>query len=171
MKRIALGTALLITACSSSPQIAPTPERSAAEVERQISLVQQAKHREKLRAERREARRRRLVYVDPNPEATKEAAKKFDGAQVFASQMCGSCHATDGQTSSLGPNLAHRWGQRVTLASGEQVTFDEHYVRESIAAPTAKLHQGFPPVMPEFGAKLSPSEIEALAQYVRKLSS
>jgi cytochrome c oxidase subunit 2 len=61
------------------------------------------------------------------------------------------------------------FGSRVELASGEVVTADNAYVRESILDPTAKIVKGYPPIMPTFQGQVSEEQLLALTEYIKSL--
>ena len=63
------------------------------------------------------------------------------------------------------------FGSQVTLASGETVTADENYIRESIMTPTAKMVQGFPPLMPTYQGQVSEEQITQLTEYIKSLKA
>lgn len=90
------------------------------------------------------------------------------GEKLFSKMACNTCHSTDGSVKT-GPSLKGIWGHEVTLADGSKVTVDENYVRESITNPTAKVVQGFQPVMPVFKGLLDEKQIDALVAYVKSL--
>jgi cytochrome c oxidase subunit 2 len=50
------------------------------------------------------------------------------------------------------------------------VIADENYVRESILNPTAKIVNGFKPIMPTFQGLVSEEQLDALVAYVKSLS-
>ncbi len=83
------------------------------------------------------------------------------GAQVFASNGCGGCHAlaAAGSGGVTGPNLDE------TLPGQSAAT-----IEESIVDPNAKIANGYPAnVMPaNFGEALSSEELENLVQYLIK---
>src|ERR1700736_1552818 len=56
------------------------------------------------------------------------------GAKLFQDLACNTCHRPDAQ--GRGPVLEGLFGKTVTLQSGETVTVDEAYVRESILQPS-----------------------------------
>jgi mono/diheme cytochrome c family protein len=82
------------------------------------------------------------------------------GAQVFASQGCGSCHvlAAAGSGGTTGPNLDE------SLKAG--VTVDK--IHEMVVDPNAEIAQGYPrDVMPQnYEETLSEKELEDLVQYL-----
>ena len=91
------------------------------------------------------------------------------GAKVFTDLGCATCHLDGGQ--GRGPSLKGVFGSQVTLASGEKVTADEAYIRESILTPTAKMVAGFQPLMPTFQGVVSEEQIAHLTAYVKTLST
>lgn len=91
-----------------------------------------------------------------------EAGRQIAGAQCF------SCHTTDGSTG-VGPTWQGLYNSEVELESGETVTADEDYLRESILDPNAKIHAGFPPVMPSFEGQLTDEQIDQIIEYIKSL--
>jgi cytochrome c oxidase subunit 2 len=91
------------------------------------------------------------------------------GAQVFTDLGCVSCHMDSAQ--GRGPSLRGVFGGQVTLATGEKVTVDEVYIRESILTPTAKMVAGYPPLMPTFQGVVSEEQIAQLTAYVKSLAA
>ena len=67
------------------------------------------------------------------------------------------------------PNLAGIYNKPVLLEDGRTVIADENYVRESILNPTAKIVNGFKPVMPTFQGIVSDEQLNALVAYVKSL--
>jgi cytochrome c oxidase subunit 2 len=62
------------------------------------------------------------------------------------------------------------FGKTQQLQSGETVTVDEAYVRESILNPSAKITAGFQPIMPTFQGLVSEEQLLALVEYVKSLA-
>jgi cytochrome c oxidase subunit 2 len=82
------------------------------------------------------------------------------------------CHQTDpGKPDKTGPTFAGGiMGEERQLASGETVTVDENYIRNSILDPRAEIAAGYPPAMPPgFGQKLSEDDITSLIMYIKSL--
>jgi mono/diheme cytochrome c family protein len=81
------------------------------------------------------------------------------GAQVFASNGCGSCHTLAAANSggTTGPDLDE-------VLPGQP----ESEIEESIVDPNAKIAQGYPAgVMPEnFGETISEEELKQLVEYL-----
>jgi cytochrome c oxidase subunit II len=90
------------------------------------------------------------------------------GKQLFSSLGCATCHRFDVQ--GRGPNLQGVYNKPVLLEDGRTVIADENYVRESILNPTAKIVNGFKPVMPTFQGIVSDEQLNALVAYVKSLS-
>jgi cytochrome c oxidase subunit 2 len=63
------------------------------------------------------------------------------------------------------------FGKTQSLQSGEKVTVDEAYVRESILNPSAKVTAGFQPIMPTFQGLVSEEQLLALVEYVKSLGT
>ena len=55
------------------------------------------------------------------------------------------------------------------LASGEVVTADEAYIRESILQPQATIVNGYQPIMPTFQGQIDEEGLLALIQYIKSL--
>ena len=92
------------------------------------------------------------------------------GKKLYEQRGCKGCHSVDG-TKMSGPSYKDSFGIERALASGEKVTVDEAYVRDSIINPKAKIAAGFAPVMPSFKGQLSDDDIESLTAYIRTLSA
>lgn len=92
------------------------------------------------------------------------------GQTVAQSTGCLGCHSTDG-SRMVGPTWQDVYGHEVELQSGETVTADEAYIRESIRNPSVKIVQGYPNSMPSYGeSQLSEDDLEALIAYMKSLS-
>lgn len=90
-----------------------------------------------------------------------------DGAALFESLSCISCHRPDG--SGQGPSLSGIYGQTVPLQSGDTVTVDDQYIRTSILNPDAAIHSGYRPIMPSYEDRISEAELAALVEYIGSL--
>jgi cytochrome c oxidase subunit 2 len=97
------------------------------------------------------------------------AADITGGQTLFTQEGCSGCHIAGG--GGAGPSLTGVFGSQVQLASGQTVTADEAYVRESILNPTAKVVQGFQPIMPSFQGKLSDAQINQLIAYIQSIGT
>jgi len=90
------------------------------------------------------------------------------GQEVYERLGCDGCHAESSAIDA--PALAGVFGSEVQLESGETVTADEEYIRESILAPQEKVVAGYQPIMPEYEGQVTDEELEALVDYVQSLS-
>jgi cytochrome c oxidase subunit II len=96
-----------------------------------------------------------------------EGSLASTGAKLFADLACNTCHRPDAQ--GRGPVLEGLFGKTVQLQSGQTVTVDEAYVRESILTPSAKITAGFQPIMPTFQGLVTEEQLLALIEYVKSL--
>jgi len=91
------------------------------------------------------------------------------GAKLFAQYSCMNCH------SQHAPTLAGVYGSKVRVHLNsiygpvEEVTVDEGYIRESIVNPSAKIVEGYAPLMPSFQAQLSEEQLLQLIAYIKTL--
>jgi cytochrome c oxidase subunit II len=91
-----------------------------------------------------------------------------NGQALFQQLGCSTCHRSD--TQGRGPDLTGVFGSKVLLDDGRTVVADESYVRESILVPTAKVVNGFKPIMPVFQGLVSEEQLNSLVAYVKSLS-
>ena len=94
------------------------------------------------------------------------ATPAAQGEQLFARLACTDCH---GEKVDEGPRLGGLYGRDVRLASGEHLTADDTYLRESIFDPGAKVVAGFEPTMPTFRGRVSEEDVIALISYIKSL--
>jgi cytochrome c oxidase subunit 2 len=90
------------------------------------------------------------------------------GQQQAQTSGCVACHTTDG-TALVGPTWQGLYGREVTLESGETVTADDAYIKESILTPNAKVVEGFAPTMPPFQGQLDDQQIADIIAYIKTL--
>lgn len=116
-----------------------------------------------------------VVVMEPNEFQTwvgggaREGSLAEGGAKLFSSLACNTCHRPDAQ--GRGPVLDGLYNKPVTLQSGETVTADEVYIRESILNPTAKITAGFQPIMPTFQGLVTEEQLLELIEYVKSLQA
>jgi len=89
------------------------------------------------------------------------------GAKLFQDLACATCHLDNGQ--GRGPVLKGVYGKPVTLQTGQTVTVDDAYIRESILMPQAKVVAGFQPIMPTFQGLVTEEQLLQLIAYVKSL--
>ena len=90
------------------------------------------------------------------------------GQKLFEYLACANCHRTDKQGRC--PNLTGLFGTKVQLTTGETVTADEAYVRESILNPSAKVVAGYQNIMPTFQGQVTEEDLLQLIEYVKSLA-
>ena len=71
----------------------------------------------------------------------------------------------------VGPSFQNLYGRKEQMTSGDAVTADENYIRESILYPKAKVVAGYAPVMPSFKGQLSDDDIYSIIEWMKSLSS
>ncbi len=109
-----------------------------------------------------------LSSTSAGGEATGQSMAQL-GEQQFQQLGCITCHKME--PGGRGPILTDTFGKPVELASGEKVTVDEAYVRESILTPGTKVVKGFQPIMPAFQGQVSEETLTQLVEYVKSLSA
>lgn len=90
------------------------------------------------------------------------------GKAIASRNACQSCHSSDG-SRLVGPSWHNLYDYERALDSGGTVMVNEHYLRESIIEPSAKIAKGFPSSMVSY-KHLSENEIKALIAYIKSLS-
>ena len=91
------------------------------------------------------------------------------GSKVFQASGCPTCHLDDG--TGLGPSLLGVSGHPVKLTTGETVTADDAYMRESILLPKAKIVLGYSPIMPSFQGQMTEEQLNNVIAYLRALGN
>ena len=92
-----------------------------------------------------------------------------DGERLFSSLSCNACHNI--RPDARGPSLANVYGSKLTLTSGQTVTADDAYLRESILNPSQHTTQGYAPIMPTYQGQVSEEGVIALVEYIKHLDS
>jgi len=92
-------------------------------------------------------------------------APSADGAQLFAQYACNTCHKPG--PGGRGPILHGIFGTEVALADGGTVKVDDAYLRESILMPSARIVQGYEPIMPAFQGQISEEAMQQLIEYIK----
>jgi cytochrome c oxidase subunit 2 len=109
------------------------------------------------------------------PAAPSGGAGGFDtalaarGETLYANQGCASCHGAGGANGVVGPSLVGLYNTERPLADGSTVLADEAYLTESIANSTAKVAEGYNPIMPPYSGVLSEEQIRELVEYLKSL--
>lgn len=93
------------------------------------------------------------------------------GEAAFQQLGCATCHQADPQAQGRGPSLVGLFGQEVQLESGQTVTADEEYLRESIINPRAKIVAGYPSIMPTYQGQISDEGLQQIVAYLKSLKA
>ena len=94
-------------------------------------------------------------------------ASAEQGEKLFISNGCQACHSIDG-SDGIGPSLQGVFGRTEQLSDGSSIEVDEEYLRESIVNPSAKVVEGYDPVMAPYSF-LSDTEIQSIIEYLKTL--
>lgn len=89
----------------------------------------------------------------------------LEGHRLLREKGCSGCH--EGNSVVHAPPLAGTYGKQVPLASGQIVTVDDQYLRDSILLPAKQVSAGYPNVMPSFIGHISEAEIMQIIAYLK----
>ena len=92
------------------------------------------------------------------------------GAKLYQKLGCVACHSANNAGTQRGPKLEGLFGHPVKLNNGQVIVADENYIRESIQKPTAKIVDGYQPIMPTYEGQVSTEELNELLAYVKSLA-
>lgn len=93
------------------------------------------------------------------------------GKELFETTLgCASCHQMGG-VGGRGPSLAGLFGKQEKMASGQTITADENYIRESILNPQAQITAGYQPIMPTFKGQVTEEQLNQLVAYIKSLGA
>lgn len=111
------------------------------------------------------------------PPASKPPARPTikRGARLYRQVGCIGCHSVDGSAvGKNGPSWLGLYGsERKLISTGESVTADESYLRESILNPAAKVAAGAvngESGMPIYAGVLGDDQIDSLLLFIRALA-
>jgi cytochrome c oxidase subunit 2 len=91
------------------------------------------------------------------------------GEKLFRQFGCSGCHVNS--TTVRAPPLEGVFGKPVPLQSGQIVTADEAYLRDSILLPAKDIAGGYTNDMPSFQGHLSEDQLLRLIAYIKSLGS
>jgi len=91
----------------------------------------------------------------------------FEGRRLFREKGCSGCH--EGNSIVHAPPLAGVFDKQVPLNSGEIVTADDQYIRDSILLPGKQISAGYDNVMPSFTGHISEAEIMQIIAYLKSI--
>ena len=115
---------------------------------------------------------KRATSLAPKPTARPTVER---GALFYTQVGCVGCHSIDGSVAGKnGPSwLGLHGSERKLIKTGELVTADDAYLRESILNPTAKVAAGAvnnEAGMPIYAGVLSEEQIDSLLLYIKALA-
>ncbi len=91
------------------------------------------------------------------------------GEKKFQQLGCITCHGD--KPGARGPSLKGLFGNPVQLQSGEVLTVNEDYIRESILRPNAKITAGYSPIMPTYQGQISEAALLQITAYIKSLGA
>jgi cytochrome c oxidase subunit 2 len=91
------------------------------------------------------------------------------GEQLYREMGCSGCHS--GSSVVRAPPLEGLYNKPVPLSSGEVVTADEAYLRDSILLPAKQITLGYTNLMPSFQGRISEEELLELIAYIKSLGT
>jgi cytochrome c oxidase subunit 2 len=92
-----------------------------------------------------------------------------EGAKLFKSYGCSGCHGLN--ASVRAPLLDGVFGHPVPLETGQVITADERYIRDSIYLPKSEVVAGYKPVMPTFKDHMGEDDLLKILAYIKSLGS
>jgi cytochrome c oxidase subunit 2 len=87
------------------------------------------------------------------------------GGRLFRDYGCATCH---GQQA---PTMAGLYMSERKFTDGTTGVADDAYLRESILNASAKIVQGYPPIMPSYRGQLTEEQIVQLIEYIKTLKT
>jgi cytochrome c oxidase subunit 2 len=90
------------------------------------------------------------------------------GAQLYRSFGCSGCHEDSDVVRA--PPLEGVFNSAVPLASGEVITADDSYLRDSILLPRKHVVAGYEPIMPSFQNRIPEDQLIQLIAYLKSLA-
>ena len=117
----------------------------------------------------------RVVVMEPvdyerwlNNGATGETIARA-GERLFRDRGCSGCHGANSKFHA--PPLENLYGKPRPLATGEMITADERYLRDSIFIPGKEVAAGYENIMPSYAGQLSEEEIMQVITYLKSLAN
>jgi cytochrome c oxidase subunit II len=89
------------------------------------------------------------------------------GEKLFRELGCSGCH--ENSTIVRAPPLQGLFGKPVPLLTGQIVTADEGYIRDSILLPAKDIAAGYTNDMPSYEGRVSEEQILELIAYIRSI--
>jgi cytochrome c oxidase subunit 2 len=98
-----------------------------------------------------------------------EASMVQDGETLFHQVGCSGCH--EATSTFHAPLLNGLYETQVPLQTGEMVTADRQYLRDSILLPNKQIVAGFAPIMPTYQGQLTEEQVNELVAYIISLKT
>jgi cytochrome c oxidase subunit 2 len=119
-----------------------------------------------------------ITTVEALPEAEftawltskEQKAAEHPGKALLEKHGCLGCHSLDG-SPKVGPTFKGLYHSTIkVLVEGKPVTVtvDDAYLTESIVKPSAKIVEGFPPIMPMY-PDLTAEDVKALVEFIEEI--
>jgi cytochrome c oxidase subunit II len=90
------------------------------------------------------------------------------GERLFRNRGCSGCHSPSSKFRA--PPLEGLYGKPAPLSSGEVVTADDQYMRDSIMVPAKQIAAGYENIMPSYAGQLSEEEAMQLIAYLKSIA-
>ncbi|MCU6434484.1 cytochrome c oxidase subunit II [Undibacterium sp. Jales W-56] len=107
-----------------------------------------------------------LSQTRNKPEADASNPLVAQGKALYLSKGCVACHSVDG-SKGVGPGWKGLYGKTETMSDGSTALVDAAYLKKFILEPTARVIQGYAPIMPKI--ELTETELAALVAYIQTL--
>jgi cytochrome c oxidase subunit 2 len=91
----------------------------------------------------------------------------LEGSRLLRDKGCSGCHEANSIVHA--PPLEGIYGKQVPLNSGEVVTADDQYIRDSILLPGKQISAGYDNLMPSFTGHISEGEIMQIIAYLKSI--
>ncbi len=105
-----------------------------------------------------------------SPGKTIDGSLAWEGRKLFLKMQCNACH--NQESSARAPQLVSLYGNMRPIQGGTMQLVDENYIRESIRKPTAKVADGWKPIMPAYPqTQLGEIELRGLVAYIKSLKN
>ena len=90
------------------------------------------------------------------------------GGRLYKVLACDQCHKD--MSTNAAPSLVGIYNKQRVLSSGENVTADDAYLRESILKPGNRLTAGYENTMPTYDGQLSEEDVVDLIAYIKSMN-
>jgi cytochrome c oxidase subunit 2 len=91
------------------------------------------------------------------------------GQRLYSKLACNNCHGAEDNLRA--PSLANIIGRQRRLQTGETISADEGYLRESILRPWNRLTTGYGPTMPPYEGQISEEDVLSLVAYIKTIGA